>query len=183
MSTPKITRTGNTPCGTCMTGHHNLCKRGILNGDEVTVIVCPCPEHEPAIRCLGCGLIDPTGGEVSADTWSCADFDSCSARRQASRERVRRELWGDTGTPPRAPARETHASSRMTPRKTAGACLHCNEPTKGGMFLPGHDAIYLSERVAHIRSGGVTLEETLAAWQSVGVSEALQNKLARRVAT
>lgn len=38
--------------------------------------------------------------------------------------------------------------------KGPGACECCGEPTRGGRFLPGHDARLASALVARIRSGG-----------------------------
>ena len=72
-----------------------------------------------------------------------------------------------------------------TPARTdSGQCLHCGEPTKGGLFLPGHDAAYLAAIVKNIKGeDGVahTLDEWLAKMAQFGCSQALQDKLTKRV--
>lgn len=48
-------------------------------------------------------------------------------------------------------ATETTPKAPKAPK--VGACKCCGGTTKGGMFLPGHDARYVSEQVAFIMQG------------------------------
>lgn len=160
------------------------CPVGILNGDG-SVLKCDCECSRNLVRCLDCGQVerpDPLEGDVNPATWRCFDPDDCRAKiekrlaespiiqmiravRAGAEERVREERAT-------RPAREG--------RPTSGRCLHCGEPTKGGMFLPGHDATFLSAAIKTITAGDTTLVEVLNAWTELGISEALRGKLEKR---
>lgn len=177
---PKTFRQSDTPCGYCHTGGcHDLCPGGVLNGNGTEVVLCGCDECETRMRCLRCGTRD----HVNPETWECIEEDTCEANREASRNRARRDVFGQAAAERAAEAHEAKKTTTKTApaRSKIGSCLHCGESTKGGLFLPGHDSKYLSERVTHIQGGGVTLDQVIESWQSVGVSEALQAKLRKRV--
>jgi len=55
-----------------------------------------------------------------------------------------------TPAPVEAPVTE-HLAAKVA--KAPSACLHCNLPTQGGNYLPGHDAKHVSVLVAEIRNG------------------------------
>jgi hypothetical protein len=74
---------------------------------------------------------------------------------QAARDLGRDRVPDDTGQ-----ASGGHEEGRETPRegRTPRRCLcSCGETTKGGAFLPGHDAKLRSELVAQIRKGDILL--------------------------
>ncbi|XAO35642.1 hypothetical protein SEA_FIRECASTLE_35 [Microbacterium phage FireCastle] len=185
MITVKTVRHGK-PCGFCTTGdRHDLCPGGILNGDGVTVVTCGCTEHLIEYRCLACNERD--ANQIDPDLWACIDQDACQARRAKAREKSLLDLYGttDTENPLRAVPKSERPEKAPSKPKT-GTCLCCGETTGGGLFRPGHDSRYLSAAVHSIRnpeeSKGLTLEETLIKWSLQGISEALQNKLRKRVA-
>ena len=69
------------------------------------------------------------------------------------------ESWGAAGART-IPASSGHEEGRKTTRegRTARPCLcSCGGMTKGGRFLPGHDARLCSELVAQIKKGDVLL--------------------------
>jgi len=180
--TTKVTKQSTRYCGFCESGAHSKCPVGILNGDGITVVVCACP-CAYGYRCLDCG---ERGYDtvISPETWTCLDAEACAIRRETKR----REALGALGE--FLDAREDRETPRVrekAPRRpragTSGQCLHCGEPTKGGLFAPGHDSQFLSFAAKLIQDpeSARTLEETLAAWESWGVSEALRAKLAKRV--
>jgi hypothetical protein len=71
-----------------------------------------------------------------------------------------RELGRDRGPDDTGQASGGHEEGRETPRegRTPRRCLcSCGETTKGGAFLPGHDAKLRSELVAQIRKGDILL--------------------------
>jgi len=178
---------------------HDHCPIGTLNGNEVVITRCACPCAADWIKCLTCGYREHMGaGEVSTDNWRCADPDACHARIETRlnlnptvrmireiRARVTEEQRLERANRPRVVRLDEDGAPiprrESTPRPTSGACLHCGEPTKGGKFLPGHDASYLSSTLAAIRDGATTLAETLGQWAGLGISDALQAKLTKRV--
>lgn len=145
-------------CGFCSVGVHPVgkhphCPRAIRNGVNAPnkIITCECPVDgcgDQVLRCLDCkteeeGAIDP------AD-WSCFDRSECRARIQARMDSnpLIQQLREVRST---AMARVANEKAEKAEKKAAtpktGNCVHCGEPTKGGKFLPGHDAAYVSTLV------------------------------------
>ena len=55
---------------------------------------------------------------------------------------------------------QAHVAKTPTPKKVKGGrtCLcGCGEQTKGGLWKPGHDAIYLSRKIVEIRTAAAAL--------------------------
>jgi len=198
VSNPKIkTTTGKHKCGFCTWGQrHDLCPSGTLNGSGLEVIQCPCGcERSQQYKCLDCGTRDQ--GEIDQSTWRCIDKDGCNARiehRLATnpvivqiREVRAAAAQGKEQLRAQERARRIEAGEdvpavrvKRDPRPASGQCLHCGEPTKGGKFLPGHDAAYLSILAAEI-AGGRSFDEVIEAMTAGGCSEALIGKLRKRV--
>ncbi|URM86945.1 hypothetical protein SEA_TYPHER_37 [Microbacterium phage Typher] len=170
-------------CGFCTTGNrHDLCPGGILNGNQTEVVLCGCTDHEVITRCLDCGL--RSLDEVDPQTWQCIDQESCASRRAKAREKSLVALYGssDTENPLRAVPR-AEKPEKAPSRPKVGKCLCCGETTGGGLFRPGHDSKYLTRAVTEIREGTHDLADVQAAWRDQGISDALQAKLAKRVAS
>jgi hypothetical protein len=55
------------------------------------------------------------------------------------------------------PVRNKHS----TPRPSSGACVCCGEVTRGGSFLPGHDAKYKSMLRAKAKGGDQAAQQLL----------------------
>ena len=174
-----------TQCGFCAFGNrHDLCPSGVYSNHKVHICACDC-ERANQIKCLECG--NRTQDELNPQTWHCVDLDACRLEiqrqidnnptiqqirelREKSRERV---------------AETRQSQKRATGRPTSGSCIHCGEPTKGGKFLPGHDATWVSEQVAHVGAGtkGDTkrYDELMARCDELGVSDALKQKIQKRI--
>lgn len=110
-------------------------------------------------------------------SWSCLDKTACEARRQARLDanptiqliRTLKEIrMSQTAT--EKPAREPKAPK-------TGNCLHCGEVTKGGKFLPGHDAAFVSDQVGLVMAD--PKNEKKARQAMAETSEALQKKFER----
>ena len=172
--TQKTLKQSTHPCGFCSTGgRHDLCPGGVLNGNQVEVVLCGCTQHEIVRRCLECGLRSNAG--VAESTWTCLDPEECEGRRAKARAAyattdVARVLTNQPEKPTRAPA-----------KPKTGKCLCCGETTGGGLFRPGHDSKYLTSAVTLIRDGQISLDDTLTKWHREGLSVALQGKLQKRV--
>jgi hypothetical protein len=63
-----------------------------------------------------------------------------------------------------------------------GYCVHCNEPTKGGKFVAGHDAKWVSEHVVAVMNGQVEEKAARAKLVQMG-SDALGNKFDKSLAS
>lgn len=160
------------------------CPVGILTGDGITVIKCQCPCSVNLIKCFDCNRTqraDDEDGDIDPVIWRCKDRDECQAFRT---KRLEANPTIQLTREARTRATETVRKERVAKapaRPNAGKCLHCGEPTKGGLFLPGHDSTFLAAAARDVNERKRTLEEVTMAWAQLGVSEALQGKLAKRV--
>lgn len=158
-------------CGWCIDKLHDQCigATRTMNGG---LHFCSHPDRNPTLRCVDCS--NKTPEEVDPEIWECVDEHRGPQRlRKAARE------IANMKTPKSFP----QSSPRVAkPRKTTtpGSCLHCGEPTKGGKFLPGHDSRFIQDATRRITEGDL-LEDILSEWQDLGVSDALQGKLKKRV--
>lgn len=187
-----------------LTSTDNHCPVGVANGDGITIYKCTCACSVNLIRCLDCGLIerfedrddlDPKAynewlteratseHEVNPATWRCYDPAECAAKieRRLAADPLIQMIRSFQANAEKRVARE-RAERPSSSRPTSGKCLHCGEPTKGGMFLPGHDAAFLAAAVQTISAGDATLGDVLNTWTGLGVSEALRGKLEKRAA-
>lgn len=145
-------------CNFCATGWHRSCPGAVRNaGPAGKLVLCYCCRLDP--RCLDCGQTE----EVDSQTWSCVDEFGCALRvrarldasplhqqlqacRSDSAERARRIRTSAEELRRGLPADELDEFDRpqekklRTPRPATGNCECCGEPTRGGRFLPGHDA-------------------------------------------
>jgi hypothetical protein len=177
-------------CGFCNTGHHENCVIGTVKRKSSkypggVVWVCRCP-HEvcstirkdhPA-KCTTCGNRTPS--EVDKETWLCIDTGACHATVTARRDsdpllaslRKAQEM-----------AKITEGEKKATKAKAApktGTCVcGCNGTTKGGLFLPGHDARFVSGLVANAEEKNfskASLDSGRKALKDAGASDALKAK-------
>lgn len=184
MSTKTVTETPSKHlCGFCSTGHHASCPGGVLNGNLTEVVRCACDCERSALRrCFDCGTREQA--EIDATTWRCVDRDACAAhieKRLAASpviqqiREIRDALNPTTESTPKAP------QNRRATSKSSGACLHCGEPTKGGLFLPGHDAAYLSAAVKSVAARERTADEIREQWTGQGIGPGLMAKFEQRI--
>jgi hypothetical protein len=166
-------------CNFCATGHHGSCPGAVRNAQPGGKLVkCYCCERSPyCIDCRATEQIDPS-------TWSCTDKLSCNLRvaerlatsplhqqlqecRSDSAERARRirlqtEVIRMGLDPDEIDEFERPQEKKLrVPRSTTGACECCGEPTRGGRFLPGHDARLASRLVARIKDGDLQAQEEM----------------------
>jgi len=115
--------------------------------------------------------------------------DNENRREGAGGQKVAPDDYTRGGEPPRAVARASRAASsgasvgssrasRGTPGTPCGC--GCGEPS-GGLFRPGHDSKLLSRLLGEIRSGSKTLADAHAEMTTIGTSEVLKEKLAKKV--
>lgn len=180
------TRPSTMVCGFCSSGHHNLCPRAVRNGDGTPL---PCACNEPycggqVLRCLDCK--NEADGEI-ADSWRCIDRDACADTQRVRLDRnphlrlVREVMKRVAETQAVEKAEKAKAEKKV---KEPTYCVHgCGGETKGGKFLPGHDARYVAELVKAIldKDDPLTEDKALEKMGEQGLTEALQQKLQKSV--
>jgi len=147
-------------CGFCTTGHHQYCPRAVRNGDLAPAKISTCDCKKPGcgdqvLRCLECK--SEAQEDIDPDNWRCLDQNACRARIDARLDaspviqKIRRAQK-------MARIENEKVAKTATAKKTAkvGKCLVTGKPTKGGKFLPGMDARYVSLRVAETLDGSTT---------------------------
>lgn len=73
-------------CGYCRYGgDHEHCPGGVYSNGKVYVCDCGC-EQSKVVKCINCGFKHPT--EVG--NWYCIDKDSCDARINKSRNKIKK---------------------------------------------------------------------------------------------
>lgn len=176
MSTPHTRPKSPFTCGYCITGAHDHCPHAIANGDG-SAVPCHCPRKgcgQDVVLCLRCKKVHD---DVSSKTWTCIDKDACEARVQA-------RLDGNPVVQQiiRHQERGKMAETETRENKTAAAkaekpktyCLVTGQETKGGKFLPGMDARYVSIKVAEVLSD--ESKEQANRENVYGISESLGKK-------
>ena len=177
-------------CGWCLTNDHEKCCVTIeLSANKGTTYTCPCAcnttgEYSPTnprTRCIVCGRRDVpvTSKHKCLDPDDCAEF--IETRRannpqyQAMRQ-LREEQLRKTSSPkPIREPREPGEPREPKPAKT-GRCRN-DWLTKGGQFLAGHDARYVSSQAELIVGG----RQDLLAARLDDLTPALFAKLTKRV--
>lgn len=152
--------------------------RGMDRGPAGKVWVCSCQcGGGETLRCLECKSNTP--GEVNPVTWSCFDKNACESRRKARLAanpayQIMDQIEEKTKMVRAAKTAEKPARAPSAPK--SGVCLVTGEPTKGGLFKPGMDARYVSERVAEVLAKEVGVVAQRKRLKADGVSDALQAK-------
>lgn len=160
-------------CNFCATGHHGSCPGAVRNARPGGRLVkCYCCSREP--YCVDCRATE----DVSAVDWACLDRLACASRvadrlatnplhqqlqacRSESAERARRIRLAAEAIKRGVPADEIDEFERpeekkpRPPRLSVGVCECCGEATRGGRFLPGHDARLKSKLRAAAKTGDV----------------------------
>lgn len=172
-------------CGYCMTGHHELCASGITGTPkgQPTLWRCTCTCEHNRPRCTLCHLrYDTVDGNLT-DLWTCVDIESCQARRRKRRMAnpqlvaIDRFFEEREGKIDMVTAAKTAAKAAAPAKPKAGKCKCCDKATKGGNFLPGHDARYVSQFVEAVMAGHTT--ESAVKKDLAGISDALVGKFAK----
>jgi hypothetical protein len=175
--------TGPRVCGFCSSNNHEHCPRAVRNGNGA-ILPCNCPQSYcggKVTRCLACK--NEEDGQVDPTTWSCIDRNACGATVQARLDRnptiqlireVERRVSDDTGT-------ATKQKATATPKAPTICVCGCEGRTKGGKFLPGHDARFVKNLVAEALEGKRTDDAIVRDMADRGTTEALQAKFTKSV--
>ncbi len=175
-------------CGFCSTGNHERCSVGVKHDGQHNkypngvVWVCTCKVCGPNRRkCAHCN--NRTTEEVSPETWECFDVEGCHALVEAKREndplsRQLREIQEKTQMA-KIENDKAKARKQAAKKEPVECACGCGDNTKGGKFLPGHDARFVSERVTEAINGKFS-DKVITAQRNkmtkVGASEALVAK-------
>lgn len=133
---------------------HPHCPRAVRNGPnaQYKLITCECTEPgcgDQILRCTYCKTEEE--GAIDPNDWSCFDREACTDRIQTRlvSNPLYQELIEIRSTAMAKVANENaeKAAKKAVAAPKVGKCLHCGEATKGGNFLPGHDAAYVSALV------------------------------------
>jgi hypothetical protein len=121
--------------------HHDRCAGAYAQPSGV-IITCPCPRHAGEQRCRVCRHDHTVAEDFDPAGRQCADHDSCARRISTAHHE----------SPARQAIKEARAT--ITPRKAARDCeCACGGQTRGGRFMPGHDAKLKSILLARARAG------------------------------
>lgn len=197
-------------CGFCAAGLHHLCKVATWNPGSGKIVIpaaggqpavysgealwCACPDPECEGKrpsCRECGY-DPGFTLDLGEGLVCLDRAECALRVSQRLEndpihllllecRTTRIVDGEAVERPRraTPAEQAAAKAAKAAARARG-CLCCGESTKGGLFLPGHDARFVAVLAGKVRAGEIEADEAQLALADC--SPALQAKLAKRLA-
>ena len=113
---------GTQKCGFCSHNTCGPCKGMIRNGDG-SLYQCPCDCFVTKVEiCTHCMTSDQNH---LGRPWLCHDRGACA-------DRLKARLAKDKGY--------QLLNKYFSALGTSGSCLCCGRPTKGGKFLPGHNA-------------------------------------------
>src|SRR6185295_6510033 len=152
-------------CGFRNTGNHAKCVIGTVKRDssrypggvvwrcKCTDSVCTAIRDASPVKRTECA--NRKRSEVDQETWLCIDTADCHAVVTARRDsdpllaniRKASEMAEITET-------EKATEKREKVAKTGTCVCGCNGTTKGGKFLPGHDARFVSTLVAAATDAG-----------------------------
>lgn len=189
-----VTVLTNTLCGFCGNGDHEKCSIGVKHQGRHEkfplgiVWACHCNSggcQEGRRKCADCG--NRNTDEVNPETWTCVDADACRMFVETKRENdpflVQLREIKETVTMAKIENDKTKAE-KVAKTKEPTFCLVTGEPTKGGLFKPGMDARYVSERVIEVENAKFSAKAkatALAKMKKDGVSERLVAKFEKSV--
>lgn len=173
-------------CGFCGTGSCEQCPGATRGMQRPVAKIWPCSctvcKGGEKLRCLDCKNATP--GEVNPDSWACYDRDACTASRTARMKanpayQIIDEI--EEHKMARVAAKTAEKAPRAAAAPKTGTCLVTGEPTKGGLFKPGMDARYVSQRVQEVMDREVGVVAQRKRIKADGVSEALQAKFEKQL--
>lgn len=185
-----ITVSENTLCGPCGTNQHDRCVVGSKYDDsrgkhqkypEGIVWACRCTDGgctSGRRKCANCS--NRVTEEINPETWECLDIEGCrdtmNKRREANPFYAQLREIKENVAMAKIAENKTKAEKAEKAPKEPTFCLVTGEPTKGGLFKPGMDARYVSERVADVTGKVRTEAQARKQMKDDGVSEALVAK-------
>lgn len=173
--TATTTRKRLTICGFCADGNHARCPHAIENGKVHGLWFCNCAEPNCGGKILSCIHCKKVHDDVTPDTRQCVDRDACAARIQVRRDNDPNYQNIITIIEENKVAKVAEKAVKAEKAAKTGICkCGCEGTTKGGNFLPGHDARFVSEQVGHVTGKNKT--EAVARKEVLAVSESLAAK-------
>lgn len=174
MSMTLTPRKPMTICGFCNNHDHEHCPHAIRNGNK-GLWFCACAGPNCGGKILSCIDCKKVHDDVLPDTRTCVDKDACTARIEARRNNdpfFQRVVRAEERAKMTKQAENTEKREKVA--KEADCSCGCGGKTKGGKFLPGHDARFVSEQVGHVL--GKNKKEDVARAEVAAISEALGAK-------
>lgn len=170
-------------CGWCIDGNHDLCATTIEIRPGQTWS-CPCDCATNKTRCIDCGRrgVEVTHTSKCIDQTGCADYRARRYTADPAMQQIaktRREMSVSRMLSRKCPQEASEGTSETLGVPARGLCPCCGSKTRGGRFLPGHDAKWVGQVVARVEANPGARDELLAQVESVSV--ALLAKVARRL--
>lgn len=170
-------------CGWCIDGNHDLCAV-LIEISPGKRWSCPCDCAASKTRCIDCGRrgVEVTKASRCVDAEGCTDYRNRRFTADPAMQQIAKIQR--TVSVQRALARDglpevTEGTSETLAGLIPGLCPCCASKTRGGRFLPGHDAKWVGQVVARLEAGLDSREALLA--QVGAVSPALLAKVTRRL--
>lgn len=180
-------------CGWCNDGHHGSCAIGVrtigprVKYPEGAVYLCLCEEGGCKLgrrKCTVCN--NRVTEEVDPVTWECFDVEGCrstlEARRAANPLYIELREAYRSSEMAKVQEKATKAAKAAKEPKPDTFCLCCGEKTKGGLFLPGHDARHVSTLVESVTTKNQTEAQARKSLKDDKVSDALMAKFEKSLA-
>jgi hypothetical protein len=181
MASPTLVITGTRLCGFCRDGNHSRCPHAIQNGQTNTtparprIWLCPCAEPGCGGKIFSCIHCKRVHDDVDPTERVCMDRDACLARLEVGRQNSPVYMQVREIQEKHRMAKEANTTTREPAKPKVGVCkCGCDGATKGGNFLPGHDARLVSQKVAAVLDRKQT--EASARKDMSGFSDALKAK-------
>lgn len=185
--TDTLVLTGSLLCGFCNDGHHDRCPHAIENNvtkenpPRRRIWLCPCEEPDCGGTILSCVNCKKVHDDVDPATRLCMDQDACAARIEA--RRANNPLYQQVHEiqEKHRMAKEQTKTEKAPAKPKVGTCkCGCEGETKGGNFLPGHDARLVSRLVNEVVVDKSTTEAN-ARKTMAPFSDALKGKFEKQI--
>lgn len=152
-------------CGFCSTGSHQYCRSVVVNGDEVTLVKCPCGcPASGQLRCVVCE--NRTEEEINPDTYTCLDPTACISEYNMRRASAESTLFPN--------------GIEVKEKPKGGECnCGCGNSTSGGMFKPGHADKLVAGLAKDVKAGAKSEDDVRE--MLLHISEGLLKKLDARL--
>lgn len=176
-------RDGGHQCGFCGSGDTDRCVRGtkymgnLPHAKFPEGVVWVCKNANGERRCARCN--NRKTKEIDPETWECFDVEGCHAtvEKRLQDDPFMQELREIKERVDMAKIQDNKVKAeKVTKTKEPTHCVCCGEATKGGKFLPGHDARYVSTLVEAVISKNQTKAQAAKTLKDAGASDALQAK-------
>lgn len=165
-------------CGWCGTGHHDGCRVKLKMTNGLWTCGCECVEREHKTRCTRCGRRDQP---VTNHDSSCIDVEGCYNYVEQRRRSNPQWLALQAVTQLKEKRMSAATEEKVAKAPKTGECRCCGGTTKGGDFLPGHDARFVSEQAVAYLNAESDDDADLIAEDMSHLSAALNKKFVARV--